>query len=330
MKLATMRNGKRDGKLVVVSRDMRYAVPARNVAETMIHAIENWSRVKGALTALYNELNANRIENPIAFSAEQCAAPLPRASQWLDASAFLNHGKLMEKAFDIEPIPDFDTIPLMYQGASDDFLGARDDIVLPSETLGIDFEAEVAVVVDNVPMAVDERFAASHIKLVMLVNDVSLRTLAPREMRTGFGFLQAKPSTAFSPVAVTPDELGEAWRDERVQLPMRIEYNGEPFGTPHGREMNFGFGRLIAHAAYTRRLRAGTIVGSGTFSNVSHSAGSACIAERRAIEILECGHPRTPFMSYGDKVKIEMTDDQSESVFGSIEQRVAPMTSADH
>jgi fumarylacetoacetate (FAA) hydrolase len=309
MKLATLKNGTRDGQLVVVSRDLRYATVTPNVAPTMLRAIEDWSRVKGALIALYQELNAGRVENAMAFDPSKCAAPLPRAPQWLDASSFLNHGELMQKAFGLDPIDNVDTIPLMYQGASDDFLGPTDDIVAPAEF-------------DDVPMGTTARDAASHIKLLVLINDVSLRAHAPREMRTGFGFLHAKPSTAFAAIAVTPDELGEAWLDSRVQLPLRVEHNGVRFGEPHGREMNFSFGELIAHATRTRRLRAGTIVGSGTYSNASRDAGSACIAERRAIELIDLGAPKTGFMRFGDSVRLEMKGADGASVFGAIEQRV--------
>ena len=322
MKLATLKNGTRDGQLVVVSRDLRYATVTPNVAPTMLRAIEDWSRVKGALIALYQELNAGRVENAMPFDPSKCTAPLPRAPQWLDASSFLNHGELMQKAFGLAPIDNVDTIPLMYQGASDDFLGPTDDIAAPAESDGIDFEGEAGVIVDDVPMGTTARDAASHIKLVVLINDVSLRAHAPREMRTGFGFLHAKPSTAFAAIAVTPDELGEAWLDSRVQLPLRVEHNGVRFGEPHGREMNFSFGELIAHATRTRRLRAGTIVGSGTYSNASRDAGSACIAERRAIELIDLGAPKTGFMRFGDSVRLEMKGADGASVFGAIEQRV--------
>jgi fumarylacetoacetate (FAA) hydrolase len=328
MKLATLKSGTRDGQLVVVSRDLRLAVPARHVAPTMLHALENWSRVKGALVTLYQELNAGRIEDARPFDPAACAAPLPRAPQWLDGSSFLNHGMLMQTAFNLRPIPDVETIPLMYQGASDDFIGATDDIVVPSEQDGIDFEGEVAAVVDEVPMGTSARDSANHIKLLMLVNDVSLRAHGPREMVTGFGFLHAKPSTAFAPVAVTPDELGDGWREGRVQLALRVQLNGQRFGEPNGSEMNFSFGDLIAHGARTRRLTPGTIVGSGTFSNASRAAGSACIAERRAIETIDSGSPVTSFMRFGDRVRIEMLDASGESIFGTIDQRVKAPQSA--
>ncbi|WP_321937445.1 fumarylacetoacetate hydrolase family protein [Paraburkholderia sp. J8-2] len=320
MKLATLKNGERDGQLVVVSRDLSRCAPAGRFAPTMLYAIENWSRVKGALIARYDELNANGIEGARDFHPSGCAAPLPRAPQWLDGSSFLNHGMLMQQAFHLDPIPDAESIPLMYQGASDDFIGPTDDIVVPNDLDGLDFEGEVAVVIDEVPMNVSTEDAGQHIKLLMLVNDVSLRAHGPREMVTGFGFLHAKPSTAFGPVAVTPDELGDAWQNGRVYLPLRVQYNDARVGEPDGREMNFSFGELIAHAAKTRRLHAGTIVGSGTFSNTSRTAGSACIAEVRAIETIEYGAPQTSFMRFGDRVRVEMLDAEGNSVFGAIEQ----------
>ena len=250
-------------------------------------------------------------------------APLPRAYQWLDASAFTSHGDLMQKAFGHEPLPDRDTVPLMYQGGSDDFLGPCDDVPLPSEEDGIDFEGEVAVVVDDVPMGTPAGRAGEHIKLLMLVNDVSLRAFAPREMKTGFGFLQAKPASSFSPVAVTPDELGDAWRDFRVHLPLHVHWNGRWFGSPNAGMMTFGFHQLIAHAARTRNLRAGTIIGSGTVSNPDYrTVGSACIAELRGIEIVDSGQPRTPYMRFGDTVRIEMRDAQGRSIFGAIDQKI--------
>jgi fumarylacetoacetate (FAA) hydrolase len=248
-------------------------------------------------------------------------APLPRCYQWLDGSTFANHGALMERAFDLGIVNEYEKYPLIYQGASDDFLGPCDDVQLPSESDNMDFEGEVAVIVDEVPMGTPKERMAPHIKLLMLVNDVSLRALAGREMKTGFGWVQAKPSTSFSPVAVTPDELGAAWHDGRVQLPLRIKRSGEWFGHPNGKEMTFNFFRLLEHAAYSRKLRAGTIVGSGTVSNASRSAGSACIAERRAIETIDEGAAKTPFLRFGERVRIEMLDPQGRSIFGAIDQR---------
>lgn len=321
MKLATLKNGRKDGRLVVVSRDLRRAADAQAVAPTLIAALEDWAGCEPPLRALYDRLNAGELPGAFDFDPQQAAAPLPRAPQWCDGSAFLNHGRLMETAFNVPPIPDFDTIPVMYQGASDDFLGPRDDVPLPDEAQGIDFEGEFGVVVDDVPMACPPQLALRHVKLLVQINDVSLRALGPREMKTGFGFLQAKPSSSFAPVAVTPDELGDAWRDARVHLDLHIDLNGAWFGNPNGREMNFGFDRLIAHAAFTRRLSAGTIIGSGTVSNAGGAAGSACIAERRAIETIEHGAPKTPFMKFGDRVRMEARMNGA-PVFGAIDQRV--------
>jgi fumarylacetoacetate (FAA) hydrolase len=322
MKLATLKNASRDGRLVVVSRDLAWALDAASVAPTLQHAIENWSSVEPRLQALSTELNAGTAPGAFPFDPAQAMAPLPRAYQWCDGSAFLSHGALMQKAFNLEPIDGVEHTPLMYQGAGDDFIGPRDDIALPSESQGIDFEGEFGVLVDEVPMGCDAPQALQHIKLILQINDVSLRALAPREMRTGFGFLQAKPSSSFAPLAITPDELGGAWRDGRVHLPLRVHWNGQWFGQPHGGQMNFNFGQLIAHAVLTRRLGAGTLIGSGTVSNVERSAGSACIAERRAIEMIEQGAAQTGFMRFGDRVHMDVLDSDGQSVFGAIDQRV--------
>jgi len=322
MKLATLKNGSRDGQLVVVSRDMTRAMDASTVAPTLQHAIENWATAEPRLQNLARQLEEGDSRQTLAFDPAQAMAPLPRAYQWCDGSAFLSHGALMQKAFNLEPIEGADRTPLMYQGAGDDFIGPRDDIQLPSESQGIDFEGEFVVLVDDVPMGCTADDALSHIKLILQINDVSLRALAPREMRTGFGFLQAKPSSSFAPLAITPDELGAAWRDGRVHLPLHVEWNGEWFGQPHGGQMNFHFGELIAHAALTRRLRAGTLIGSGTVSNAERSAGSACIAERRAIEMIEQGAAQTGFMHFGDRVRMDVVGSDGHSLFGAIEQRV--------
>lgn len=321
MKLATLRNGSKDGRLVVVSRDLQRAVDATSIAPSLLAAVETWGQSSPRLQALYEQLNAGNVPGAFEFEPRAAAAPLPRAPQWCDGSAFLNHGRLMEKAFNIPPIPDMDKIPLMYQGGSDDMLGPQDDIPLPAEAHGIDFEGEFGVIVDEVPMACPAQLARSRILLLLQINDVSLRAFGPREMRTGFGFFQAKPSSSFAPVAVTPDEIGEAWRDARVGLDLQVEYNGQWFGNPNGGEMNFGFDQLIAHAAATRRLRAGTIIGSGTVSNEGGKKGSACIAERRAIEAIAEGAPKTPFMKFGDRVRMEARW-QDRPVFGAIDQRV--------
>jgi fumarylacetoacetate (FAA) hydrolase len=320
MKLATLKNDSRDGCLVVVSRDLKRAVSASPIAPTLLDAIERWTTVEAPLTARYMALNTGAAEGAFDFDPRQAMAPLPRCFQWLDGSAFANHGGLMERAFDTGVKNSYDVHPLVYQGASDDFLGPCDDVRLPSEADNMDFEGEVAIVVDQVPMGTRASQAAPHIKLLMAVNDVSLRAHAPREMKTGFGWIQAKPSTAFSPVAVTPDELGDVWRQGRVSLPLRVFRDGEWFGHPNGREMTFSYLELIQYVSYSRRLSAGTIIGSGTFSNAAREAGSACIAERRAIEIIEQGEPKTPFLRFGERVRIEMLDAQERSIFGAIDQ----------
>lgn len=322
MKLATLKNGTRDGRLVVVSRNLETAVEVPEIASTMQSVIENWSECERRLEKIYQALNNDTVSGAFVFDPEQVAAPMPRTYQWLDGSAFLSHGRLMEKAFNIEPIPDSDKIPLMYQGAGDDFLGPRDEVVLPSEEHGIDFEGEFAVLLDDVPMGCKPSDAGKHIKLILQVNDVSLRALGPREMRTGFGFLQAKPSSSFAPVAVTPDELGGSWEHGKVCLPLKVHWNDELFGQPHAGEMHFSFPELIAHAAKTRILRAGTVIGSGTVSNADASVGSACIAERRALEIVDSGAAKTPFMKFGDRVRMEVIGEDNTSIFGVIDQRV--------
>ncbi|MCF4998178.1 fumarylacetoacetate hydrolase [Pseudomonas syringae] len=322
MKLATLKNASRDGQLVIVSRDLKWALSAAPVACTLQQAIENWASVEPRLQALADRLNAGDAQDAFAFDPTQAMAPLPRAYQWCDGSAFLSHGALMQKAFNLDPIEGVEHTPLMYQGAGDDFLGARDDIALPSESQGIDFEGEFVVLVDDVPLGCSAEQALGHIKLILQINDVSLRALAPREMKTGFGFLQAKPSSSFAPLAITPDELGDAWHDGRVQLPLQVTWNGQWFGHPHGGQMTFGFGQLIAHAALTRRLGAGTLIGSGTVSNAERSVGSACIAERRAIEMIEHGAPRTAFMHFGDRVHMDVVGADGQSVFGAIDQCV--------
>ncbi|SEI17548.1 fumarylacetoacetate (FAA) hydrolase [Pseudomonas asplenii] len=322
MKLATFNDGSRDGRLLVVSRDLVQAVDASGIVATLQAALENWPQVEADLQHLYQRLNAGEVAQAFELDPLQLAAPLPRASQWLDGSCFLSHGELMQKAFNLEPIEDVEHTPLIYQGASDDFLGPRVDIPLPSEAHGIDFEGEFAVLLDEVPMGCPPEHALQHIRLVLQLNDVSLRALAPREMKTGFGFLQAKPASSFAPVAVTPDELGDAWRDGRVHLPLNVEWNGEWFGHPHGGAMHFGFHELIAHAALTRRLSAGTLIGSGTVSNADRAVGSACIAERRAIETINHGAPRTAFMRFGDRIRMEALGNAGEVLFGAIDQRV--------
>ncbi|QJW83757.1 fumarylacetoacetate hydrolase family protein [Ramlibacter terrae] len=327
MKLASLKSGK-DGRLVVVSRDLQRAVDATGIAPTLLLALEDWAAASPRLQALYEQLNAGTADGAFAFDPAQAAAPMPRAPQWCDGSAFLNHARLMEKAFNMPPLPDTDTIPLMYRGGSDDLLGPGDDVPLPDEAHGIDFEGEFGVIVDRVPMGVTSAQARKHILLLVQINDVSLRSFGPREMKTGFGFFHAKPSSSFAPVAVTPDEIGEAWKDARVHLDLAIDYNGHWFGNPNGSEMSFGFDQLVAHAAKTRRLSAGTIIGSGTVSNADGQKGSACIAERRAIESIEQGAPKTSFMKFGDRVRMEARW-QGQPVFGAIDQRVVQAPAAD-
>lgn len=324
MKFATLPNATIDGRLIVVSTDLTRAVDATAIAPSLLYALQHWAEVEAPLQVLYDRLNRGQVPDSFVFDPARCAAPLPRSPQWLDASAFLNHGRLMERAFNTPPIPDFDSVPVMYQGASDDFLGPCEDVPLPSEADGIDYEGEFGVIVDAVPMAATPAQALARVRLLVQINDWSLRALGPREMKTGFGWIQAKPSTSFAPVAVSPDELGEAWRDGRIHLTLHVERNGERFGDPHGGEMNFGFDALIAHAARTRRIKAGTVIGSGTISNVDRAAGSACIAERRVIEILDQGEASTPFMHFGERVRMQAQAPEGSAPFGTIDQRVVP------
>lgn len=320
MKLATVKDGTRDGALVVVSKDLNRCARVPHIARTLQAALDDWAAKAPALAEAARALEAG---GGAAFDPAAAMAPLPRAYQWCDGSAYLNHVELVRKARKAEMPPEYYDDPLMYQGGSDSMIGPRDDVEALDEAHGIDFEAEVAVVTDDVPMAVTAQTALGHVKLVMLVNDVSLRNLIPAELAKGFGFFQSKPSSAFSPVAVTPDELGDAWRGGKVHLPLRAELNGKLFGSPDaGTDMNFDFGRLIAHAARTRPLGAGTIVGSGTVSNRDRAVGSCCIAEVRTIETIERGKPETPFMKFGDRIRIEMLSADGTSIFGAIDQKV--------
>jgi len=322
MKLATLKEGGRDGSLVVVSRNLAWASGAMSVP-TLQAALDDWPAAGPRLAAEFARVDAGAAPEAFAFDPAACASPLPRAYQWADGSAYVNHVELVRKARGAEMPESFWSDPLMYQGGSDSFLGPRDPIVMASEDWGIDFEAEVAVVTDDVPMGVSVEAAANHIILFMLVNDVSLRNLIPGELAKGFGFFQAKPSSAFSPVAVTPDELGDAWNGAKLHLPLTSTLNGEVFGRPDaGIDMTFDFPTLIAHAAKTRPLTAGTIVGSGTVSNKDRSAGSSCLAEKRMLETIEAGEAKTPFMRFGDRVRIEMFDGEGASIFGAIEQEV--------
>lgn len=320
MKLASLKNG-RDGKLVVVSNDLSTAA---DTGMTMQGALDNWAEAQPHLQKLAAHLEAGTAISTFDFDAKQCASPLPRAYQWADGSAYVNHVELVRKARGAEMPPSFWTDPLMYQGGSDSFLAPTEDIVFNSDEWGIDFEGEVAVITNDVPMGVSAADAGKHIQLIMLVNDVTLRYIAQNELAKGFGFFQSKPSSAFSPVAVTPDTLGDAWRDNKLHLPLITHWNGVQFGAPDaGVDMVFDFAQLIAHAAKTRPLVAGTIIGSGTVSNVDRSKGHSCIVEKRMLEKVESGEFKTPFMKHGDTVKIEMFDATGKTIFGAIDQKVA-------
>ena len=333
MKLASLKHG-RDGRLTIVSRDLSAAVDAASIAPTLQAALDRWSEVSGDLQALSEQLNRGEASGSFTFHTECCAAPLPRAFQWADGSAYVGHVELVRKARGVEMPESFWSDPLMYQGGSDGFLGPRDPIPLADEAWGCDFEAEVAVITDDVPQGSSPDEAAGLIRLLMLVNDISLRALVPRELEKGFGFFQSKPASAFSPVAVTPDELGGAWDGRTLSLPLRSYLNGELFGFPDaGCDMTFDFATLIAHAAKTRSLAAGSVIGSGTVSNLAPGGGPAtavgeggfgysCIAEARMVEIIRGGEPRTPFLKIGDTVRIEMNDAEARSVFGAIDQEV--------
>ena len=323
MKLASLKAGGRDGTLVVVSRDLARAVPVPDIAPTLQAALDDWEENAKFLQEVASHLEEGPVGGEIPFDPQAAAAPLPRAYHWVDGSAYVNHVELVRKARGAEMPESFWHDPLVYQGGSDDFLGPTDPIVVASEDFGIDMEAETAVITDDVPMQTPAEEAGRHIRLLMLVNDVSLRNLIPGELAKGFGFYQSKPSTAFSPVAVTPDELGDAFAEGRFHLPLRTWLNGELFGEPDcGVDMTFDFRQLIAHVTKTRRLGAGTIIGSGTISNYDRSKGSSCIAEKRMLETLEHGAPKTPFMRFGDTVRIEMLDRHGRSIFGAIDQRV--------
>ena len=333
MKLATLNVG-RDGELIVVSRDLTRAVRATDIAATLQQAIERWDELAPRLEERYAALNAGRAEGAFDLDVGALHSPLPRTYHWADGSAYLNHVQLVRRARDAEMPETFWTDPLMYQGGGDSFLAPTEDIEAVSEDHGIDFEGELAVITDDVPMAVTPEQAAGHIKLIMLVNDVSLRGLIPGELAKGFGFFQAKPASSFSPICVTPDELGDAWQDGRVHLPLTVHLNGEKFGEPEaGPDMIFGFPELVAHAARTRHLGAGAVVGSGTVSNpdadggpgkpvADGGVGYSCLAEVRMVEKILHGESRTPFMHFGDRVRIEMFDREGKSIFGAIDQRV--------
>jgi fumarylacetoacetate (FAA) hydrolase len=323
MKLATLKDGSRDGQLAVVARDLKTAHIADGIAPTLQAALDDWNFIAPQLSALYAELNEGRARRSFDFDPARCMAPLPRAYQWADGSAYVNHVELVRKARGADMPPSFWEEPLMYQGGSDDFLGPTDDIVLAHEEWGIDFEAEVAVITGDVAMGATPDQAHGQIRLLMLANDVSLRNLIPPELAKGFGFLQSKPATSFSPVAVTPDELGGAWKGGKVHLPLRSTWNGRLVGQPDaGVDMVFNFPQLAAHLCKTRNVRAGSIIGSGTVSNKNASRGYSCIAEQRCLETIEHGTAVTSFMRFGDTIRIEMLDEAGKTIFGAIEQVV--------
>lgn len=323
MKLASYNNGRRDGQLMLVSRDLTQTVAVPAIAHTMQQLLDGWDLLKPQLQELYDALNEGKLPNTQPFDEAKCLSPLPRAYQWADGSAYVNHVELVRKARGAEMPETFWTDPLFYQGGSDSFIAPKADIPLASEDWGIDFESEIAVITDDVPMGVSVENAAKHIKLLMLVNDVSLRNLIPAELAKGFGFFQSKPSSSFSPVAITPDELGNRWEDSKVHLPLITYLNGELFGRPNaGVDMTFNFSQLVSHVAKTRPLGAGAIIGSGTISNYDRSAGSSCLAEKRMLEVIADGKASTSFMRFGDTVRIEMLDENGVSIFGSIDQKV--------
>lgn len=324
MKLGTLKESTRDGILVVVSRDLKTAVKAEGIAPTLQAALDDWQAKAPALSTLYSGLNAGRVQvGAFALDLAKMAAPLPRAYQWVDGSAYLVHAERVRRSRGADLPQSAYEEPLMYQGASDTMLGPHDDIAMADEAWGIDFEGEIVAVVDDVPMGASQAQCAERIRLLTIVNDVSLRGLIPAELAKGFGFLHGKPSTAFAPVMATPDELGAAWRGGTIHLPLVSTLNGKVVGRPNaGADMQFNLPRLIAHAAKTRALSAGTIVGSGTVANRDEARGCSCIAEIRAIETIEHGTPQTPFMRFGDTIRIDMQDDTGQSIFGAIEQKV--------
>ena len=323
MKLATLKSKSRDGELIVVSKDNKNAVRATHIAPCLREAVENWAAAKPQLEALYQQLNEGRAKGAFAVIPEQLHSPLPRAFQWVDGSAFIQHVKLVRMARNA-PMPEtLETVPLMYQGGSDSFLAPLENIPQVDFSHGTDFEGEVAVIVDDVPMGISPEEALKKVILFVIVNDVSLRGLIPEELAQGFGFLQSKPSSAFAPFAVTEDELAGAWMGGRIHLPLLVEYNGTFFGNADAGAMHFHFGQLIAHAARTRPLSAGTIIGSGTVSNEDRARGSSCLAEKRMLEKIHDGVIVTPFMKVGDTIKIEMHDQAGNNIFGTIHQTVA-------
>ena len=329
MKLATYKDGSRDGQLLVVSRDLGQAHYANGIATRLQQVLDDWGFLSPQLEDLYNQLNHGKLRHAFNFEPRMCMAPLPRAYQWADGSAYINHVELVRKARGAEVPESFYIDPLMYQGGSDDFLGPCEPARFVSEAMGIDFEAEIAVITGDVAMGAGPEQALEGVRLLMLANDWSLRNLIPAELAKGFGFFQSKPATAFSPVAVTPDELGGAWNQGRVDLSLQSMWNGRKVGQCEaGPEMTFHFGQLIAHIAKTRNVKAGSIVGSGTVSNKDWSKGYSCIAEKRAIETIEGGAPKTEFMKFGDSIRIEMKGRDGQSVFGAIDQDVMALHEA--
>ncbi|TDE43566.1 FAA hydrolase family protein [Flavobacterium rhamnosiphilum] len=323
MKLATINNNTRDGKLVVVNKELTKAVEVSQIAPTMQFALDNWAKVEKDLKSVYENLNSNNVTDTIDFGTAKVLAPIPRAYHWADGSAYVTHVELVRKARNAELPESFWTDPLMYMGASDAFIGANDAIEIENEDWGIDFESEVAVITDDVPAGISPKEALNHIKLITIVNDVSLRNLIPNELSKQFGFYQSKPWTSFAPVVVTPDELTDKWQSGKLNLPLYSTLNGKLVGSPNaGVDMTFDFGQLIAHAAKTRSLMAGAVIGSGTVANQGSPTGSSCIAEVRCLEILKDGKPSTPFMKFGDRIEIEMKDIKGESIFGKINQLV--------
>jgi fumarylacetoacetate (FAA) hydrolase len=323
MKLASLKTGGRDGSLIVVSRDLQQYVSAADISPTLQFALDDWQQTAPRLNALYTDLNSGICEGIRDLDVEALASPLPRAFEFVDGSAYLPHVERVRKARGAEVPESFYVDPLMYQATSAGFLGPRDPVPVVSEDYGIDFESEIIVITDDVPMAVTAENAESHIQLIGLINDVSLRNLIPAELAKGFGFLQSKPRSTLSPVLVTPDELGDQWRDSTLSLPLHSTLNGEFFGKPEaGVDMQFNFAQLLAHAARTRPLTAGTIVGSGTIANQDTSKGASCLAEIRMLEIIADGKPSTSFMKFGDTIRVEMFDLQGDSIFGAIEQKI--------
>ena len=322
MKLATLNNGTRDGRLLIVSKDLTQAVYASSIVDTMIEAIENWADVETPLKQKYKHLNEGNLKEAFQFDPSKVMAPLPRCHQFVDASAFLNHGNIMEEAFDLD-VKKTPGIPIIVQRQSDDFVGPYEDYPFPKEEDNCDFEGEFAVIVDDVPMGLSPEDMEPHIKLITIINDVSMRAHLFRELEMGFGFINAKPATVFAPVAVTPDELGDAWKDGRIHLDMNVKRNGEWFGNPNGSGMDFSYGEIISHLAYNRNLGAGTIIGSGTVSSKDwKNVGSACLAERRALDIIEFGECRTEFLKFGETMRFEVFDQEGSSVFGAIDHKM--------